>query len=239
MITRTKTNFKVDYHTHILPFMDDGAPDVEASLKMLGMLAEQGIERVATTSHSDPKNETVSEFISRRDKSYELLCSNCDTGYLPEIVLSAEVYCTPGISSADLSPLCYKGTNYLLFELPRLPFGEWMVTELEVIAYKQKLVPVIAHLDRYMEWYSPKDIRKLLSFDDAVIQINNHAFSKKDVRHAVCDIIKNGYRVVIGSDAHDTEKRRPNFDMVEKQLSRIGYKTVSKLLCDSISTVVI
>ena len=36
-----------DLHTHILPRMDDGAPDTAASLAMLRMEAAQGVTGVA------------------------------------------------------------------------------------------------------------------------------------------------------------------------------------------------
>lgn len=238
MITRTR-KIDVDFHTHILPFMDDGAIDVAESVKMLSMLGEQGIRRVAATSHFDVREESVTEYISRRALSYEMLCSSCDMSKLPEIVLGAEVYCTEGISSYDLSPLCYEGTDLLLFELPRRSFGEWIQRELEVIAYKQKLVPVIAHIDRYMDWYSDAETESLLSFEDAVFQVNNNAFFKKNVRKKVCDIIKDGYRVVLGSDTHDLANRRPNFDLIEKEFSKFKHRRVSKLLENSLSTVVI
>ena len=35
-----------DWHSHVLPAMDDGAKTVEDSLAMLSMLSAQGIERV-------------------------------------------------------------------------------------------------------------------------------------------------------------------------------------------------
>ncbi len=230
---------EVDYHSHILPFMDDGASDIDVSKKMLCMLGEQGIKRVAATSHFDPRKEKISEFISRRDDSLKRLSSSCDMSVMPEIVLGAEVYFTEGVSEMDLSPLCYGDTDLLLLELPRLPYGEWIYNELEVISYKQKLVPVIAHIDRYMEWYSDKDIDSLLSLDDAVYQVNNNAFLKKKTRNRVCDIIKSGYRVVLGSDTHDIENRCPNFDMLTRELSKLKNRKMLPFITDSLSSVVI
>ena len=40
-----------DYHTHVLPGIDDGSKDAETSLEMLIQLKEQGIERVIATPH--------------------------------------------------------------------------------------------------------------------------------------------------------------------------------------------
>lgn len=39
----------IDFHSHILPAMDDGSRNIEESLQMLRMLQEQGVERVIAT----------------------------------------------------------------------------------------------------------------------------------------------------------------------------------------------
>ena len=239
MITLTRKKNNVDFHAHILPFMDDGAANIEAAREMLSILDKQGIKRVAATSHFDFRHESVSQFVSRRDQAFEQLCASCDMSVLPKVVRGAEVYCAEGISACDLSPLCYENTNYLLIELPRLPFSSWIYTELEIIAYKQGLVPIIAHIDRYMEWYTEGNIDTLLSFDDAIFQVNNAAFQKKHVRNKIFKIIKCGYPVVFGSDAHDIDKRSPNFDLLEKELSRFKNKSAIPLIEDTLSSVII
>src|SRR5262245_34478812 len=40
-----------DLHSHVLPGIDDGAPDVDASMTMLRALAQIGFERVTATPH--------------------------------------------------------------------------------------------------------------------------------------------------------------------------------------------
>ena len=42
---------RTDFHSHILPDMDDGSRCAEDSLKMLRMEAEQGVTRVVATPH--------------------------------------------------------------------------------------------------------------------------------------------------------------------------------------------
>ena len=37
---------KTDLHTHILPYIDDGASDVDMALELLRMQSEMGVERV-------------------------------------------------------------------------------------------------------------------------------------------------------------------------------------------------
>ena len=41
----------IDFHTHILPHMDDGSSSIEESLAMLQAEGKAGIERVVFTPH--------------------------------------------------------------------------------------------------------------------------------------------------------------------------------------------
>ena len=41
----------IDFHSHILPGIDDGSKDPEMSLKMVAALQEQGVDTVCATSH--------------------------------------------------------------------------------------------------------------------------------------------------------------------------------------------
>ena len=41
----------IDFHSHILPGIDDGSRNVEKSLGMLQISASQGVDIIAATSH--------------------------------------------------------------------------------------------------------------------------------------------------------------------------------------------
>ena len=63
----------IDFHSHILPLMDDGSRSVEESCKMLEELSSQGVTKVAATPHFSANNETVEKFLERRKSSFGML----------------------------------------------------------------------------------------------------------------------------------------------------------------------
>ena len=63
----------IDWHSHILPEMDDGSKDVSESLLMLDSLRDQGIESVVATPHFYANDEPVETFLERQKASFDLL----------------------------------------------------------------------------------------------------------------------------------------------------------------------
>ena len=55
----------IDFHSHILPGMDDGSSSPEESLAMLEVSAEQGVDEIFATSHFYPDEEDPASFLAR------------------------------------------------------------------------------------------------------------------------------------------------------------------------------
>ena len=62
----------VDFHTHILPGIDDGSSSAEESLAMLQMEKEQGIDTVVVTPHFYPQEDRPERFLKRRKEAFVL-----------------------------------------------------------------------------------------------------------------------------------------------------------------------
>ncbi len=209
-----------DYHCHCLPQMDDGSRSVEMSVQMLKKLQLQNVNKVMATPHYYPHKEDVASFLNRREVSYNaLLQAIADDANLPEVELGAEVYLCKGLSRENLSGLCTESGTILL-ELPFSSFKSWMLDEIENITYQFSVVPVIAHIERYLPFYHKEDFERLFSFEEAVWQINNSAFSHLKTKLFVQKLLHQGYQVVLGSDAHNLSNRAPNFDQVQKYLKK-------------------
>ena len=92
----------VDFHTHILPKIDDGSKSVEESLAMLRSEWEQGIQEVVLTPHFYPQMDDPREFLARRQASFERLQAAMGEEALPKLRLGAEVYFYYGMSNSEI-----------------------------------------------------------------------------------------------------------------------------------------
>ena len=204
----------VDFHSHILPGIDDGADSLETSLKMLSVSKSQGVETIVSTSHYYNFRESVDSFISRRDDAaYKLLKHiNEHDLDLPEIVVGAEVRLFPDISREEnLSKLCIEGTKNILIEMPYSTWSGWMYNEIYAIITRG-YTPIMAHIERYPGPVSEKEITgKLLSMD-VLVQCNADSFSDWKLKRFVKKLIKQGRLTVIGSDCHNLEQRISHID---------------------------
>lgn len=63
----------IDFHSHVLPRIDDGSHSSEESLGMLQISASQGIDVMAATSHFYATEDRISSFLNRRRWSEERL----------------------------------------------------------------------------------------------------------------------------------------------------------------------
>ena len=209
-----------DYHCHILPFMDDGAADVETALEMIEIMKEQGVERIIATPHFYAHEErSLTEYLLRRE---DALDSIWDTAAIPDIVLGAEVAIEHGISKIQgIEQLAIENSDMLLLELPYRDYEEWMSEEINAVSSELGLKVILAHVHRYLQYYSPENIEKLLKID-AIFQFNNDVFLIPEEEDFLEKVLKSDKKVVFGSDAHNTESRRPNWNMlIEKCDSEI------------------
>ena len=81
----------VDIHSHILPYIDDGADDWESSLTMLSTAEKEGIVAIVATPHILHNNDYKLE--SRIISTHEELCQRArDAGLKIKIHLGLEFF---------------------------------------------------------------------------------------------------------------------------------------------------
>ena len=199
-----------EMHCHILPGIDDGSNSVETSQKMLEMMKKQGVTQVYATPHFYAHREQgVEKFIEKRQRAFEKFGEK-------DILLGAEIAIEHGISELPgIERLAYQGTDLILLEFPYAKYSSWMETEIFNIAAEYKLTPVIAHIHRYLDFFTKEQMEHILGFP-VIFQVNNEAFSDWKQSRFVKRLIKDELPIILGSDAHNLTIRKPNWDLVKK-----------------------
>ena len=202
-----------DFHTHVLPGIDDGASDTAMSLKMLKLMKEQGTDVVVATPHFYAHHQSIADFVDMRSHALQSIAELNTDG--PIVIPGAEVYLERDIRHQDLKPLCIGNTSYILVEMPYSSFSKWMAEEVYNFCLQQSLIPVFAHLNRFTVYYSEEDIQSLLQIDNAVVQVNNSDLYSHRGLKTVLGWLKDGVPVIIGSDCHNITTRAPDNDHVQ------------------------
>ncbi len=214
----------LDFHSHILPKIDDGSRSCEESIEMLKMLKEQGVDTVALTSHYLAMDESPQMFIDRRTHSYQKLVSAIEESgeELPKLLLGAEVYYYPGICKMEeLQLLTLENSNLLLLEMPMAPWGKFTVRELTELAESSDIQIVIAHIERSLKFQSKDTINRLLECG-IMLQVNASFFITMSTRRKALKMLRNGQIHFIGSDCHNIKHRPPKIgeavDIIKNKL---------------------
>ena len=217
---------RIDFHSHILPKMDDGASDTKESIKMLKTLADAGVDKVVLTPHFYRQNENIQKFLERRQASYERLCSALEgVRCMPDLVLGAEVFFYPSLSSdPDFGKLCIGDTDYILLELPFERFHDNFFSEFMSFLNRCSHRIIIAHAERYLSFgNTPDDIKRIRkSGRNIICQMNCASIAEAGMfsKGKLLKMIEDGTISLLGTDAHNMGSRPPIFKKAEEIIIR-------------------
>ena len=212
----------IDFHSHILPGIDDGSKDLETSLEMLRMSAAQGVTDMVATPHFYASKEGFETYLEKRIHAFETLCAS-RTPDMPRIRLGAEVAFFKGISQAEkIEELAEQTGRILLLEMPFMEWTDRDVQEVARMASCGRYTLMLAHLERYMGMSeNKKKLKQLLEFP-AVVQINAESLLDWKKRGKLVRMFRKGQAEVLGSDCHGIHHRQPNLangrEVLEKKL---------------------
>ena len=213
-----------DFHTHILPGIDDGSRSVEESMAMLKELHRQGAYGIAATPHFYAQSDTPEHFLENRQAAWERLQTELEND-LPEIRLGAEVQYFEGIHRCDgLERFCLEGTELLLLEMPVCVWTVRMVDAVLELNRHRNLTVLLAHIERYLTRQNQSCWGPLL--EGGVRMQASAAFFIRKPGKAI-KLLKDGKIHFLGSDAHNMNGRSPN---LAAALEIIDQKGGEKLL---------
>lgn len=211
----------VDFHSHILPNVDDGSSSVEESLKLLESSAAQGVTTIAATPHFYASQDNPEHFLERREEAYQRLKSVWNPEF-PQILLGAEVYYYSGICQSDvLTQMRLEGTPLLMVEMPFTKWSGWMMDEILELNEDPEIQVVLAHIDRYLSMNHPRVLDEFLE-NGVLMQANAESFLNWRKRRQLLRMLQQGDIHFLGSDCHSLTSRPPCLgeavQVIEKKL---------------------
>lgn len=206
-----------DIHCHILPGLDDGAEDVYVSVNMARKAYRSGVKTIVATVHSYGKGEG---FVppGEYSASLKLLREALHEEHIDiELVSGMECYADDDfcdkLENGLFLPIRQK---YLLVEFGfDDPIGFMRRIIDETLEYGLK--PVIAHPERYGEFYSNPPIIKEFVKKGCLLQANKGSFFGNfgsEQKDCAKYMLENGLLYAIASDAHGDESRTPDFSHI-------------------------
>ena len=203
----SKCRYNKDFHSHVLPQIDDGAQTVQESLLLLEKLKKQGADTIVATPHFYITRQSLDHFWENRENAYKRIKEASENKNIPQIVLGAEVFYHPMLFSLeDIQKLCIGNSPYMLLELPYKGIDKSVIAGIEKLIDFTGLIPVLAHI----EIYPPKIIDQLMKL--ALLgQMNLPSFLDPHIKKDAMKLVKKGYCHVLGTDCHNLSSRPPYF----------------------------
>lgn len=198
-------NLEQDIHSHLLPGIDDGSPDVATSIELLRGLMAAGIRKFICTPHviGDLYRNTP-ETINR---ALELLKAECARQNIDVELSAAAEYMLDDYFMELLrkkEPLLTLTKSHVLTELSyATPPGnlEKIAFELGINGYQ----PLMAHPERYFYYHKNYDIYHRMKELGFLLQVNLLSVSGyygKSAAKAAKYIIENNLHDFVGTDLH-------------------------------------
>ena len=199
--------FKSDIHSHLIPGIDDGSPNMETSIKMVKKFVDLGYKKIVTTPHvmCDYYQNTPDKILKGLDELREELQKQ---NIKIDISAAAEYNLDDGLQALiDKKEILTFGNNHVLFELPFMQEPrnlQEIIFNFQMAGYK----PILAHPERYTFWYDEFERYDELKSRGVLLQMNllsltNHY--SPQTRKVAENMVDANLVDAIGTDCHRIE----------------------------------
>ncbi|MBQ8170231.1 MAG: hypothetical protein IJZ98_05780 [Bacteroidales bacterium] len=197
----------IDFHSHILPGIDDGARTLEESIQIVKAMSAMGFDRITCTPHITKKYRNTPENIKER---FDLLVTGMkDSGTEVDLRMSAEYRLNPEtwpdiLAKGKLMPIEDK---FILMEFPINDESDMYGLDPEEEFRKVislGLTPILPHPERYA--YLPHET--LLKYVDLGVRIQSNYGSLagiygEEVQTKAQALIDEGIVSFLATDMHN------------------------------------
>jgi len=222
----------IDLHCHLLPGLDDGAPDLVTSMEMLQALVDLGFSEICATPHQrnglfiptgDAVAHALDEFRSEAKKHHPSVRIRLGAeNFWDEILIERlRKHTVP----------CYDGRRAFLFEVnpvlspPRL---EEALFEIRLSG----CLPVMAHPERYLSVQRDPGFAETMGKQAALVVdlealagTHNRAETKTARR-----LVEDGFAHAVASDLHSPDAKESVSSGIEWIRKRLGGAGLTQLL---------
>ena len=214
----------IDLHCHILPGIDDGAENLEASIAMAEKAISQGITHILCTPHhnngkyTNPKSEVVSRVLNLQEE--------LDRRNLPLTVLEGQEVRITGdlMEEIENGQILFTDLDdtYILIEFPTMDIPAYTENIFFQLRRMGK-IPVIVHPERNAKFR--EDPNRLIEYLEmgCLAQLTAPSYVGifgKSVQKTAKEMVEHNLVQMVASDAHGVNKR--NFYMKE------AYEAIAK-----------
>jgi protein-tyrosine phosphatase len=224
----------IDLHSHILPGVDDGAPDLQTALAMARMAVDDGIRVMAATPHFMPglyDNEAVD--IRARIAMFNKQLG--DAGIDLHVVPGCDAHIRPDFLNClrDGTLLRINDSRYVLFEPPHMtlpPRLEDLLFNILMAGY----VPVLTHPER-LKWIEQHyQVFQNLAQSGVWMQITCGSLTGRfgsRPKYWAERMLAEGIVHILATDAHNLTSRPPSMaSAFEKAKSEVGLDEANNLV---------
>lgn len=230
----------IDLHNHLLPSIDDGAPDLAAAIALARVAVDDGITHLVCTPHIHPGRYDNTP--SSINQALALFKQGLQQHNIPlQVAAAAEVRfgmeLMVGIKSNSIPFLGqWHGQKVLLLEFPHseIPFG---AEKLTAWLLQNKIIPMIAHPERNKGLMREPSKLKPFIEQGCLLQVTagSVAGSFGDVAQDLAhQLLEKNLVTILASDAHNIEHRPPTLSPgLAIACDLIGEQAAQRLVFDN------
>lgn len=215
----------IDFHSHILPNIDDGSNSMNETIKLIKEAIQAGFTEIVLTPHYiqgyyDYNCFERNQLLENVKKEIQLK-NNIDI----KLYLGNEIFVTPEIVELikDEKVSTINNTKYILFELP-MNAKPLFVKEVVYVLIENGYRPIIAHPERYSYVKDDISYAEELKNMGVLFQANYGSIiglygsgAKKTIKQ----LLKKDLITFLGSDVHRVDQIYPHIPKILKKLRKL------------------
>lgn len=213
----------IDFHSHIIPNIDDGSTSIDETINMIKEANQVGFTGIISTSHYIQGYYDLNSY--ERKKLLDIIEKKMSIDTDLKLYLGSEIYFTSEIIELieNKKASTINNTKYVLFELPmntKPLFAKEVVYQLIEKGYR----PIIAHPERYNYVQEEIEYVEELASMGAMFQANYGSIIGmygNEAKKTLKKLLKNNLISFLGSDVHRVGQIYPQIPKILKKLNKL------------------